>query len=181
MAQTAARGLNGRQLFAGGPTITATVLQPSAVANRAQMEWLGEGGEYGEGMTTDAGVKGGQWATDDGEMSLIDVLNNSPGAVPLPYELRPVTEIEGLQSRPGVPDDEGPVETAVSRRSTMEPINAAWGKRLEDGSMVYPESRISEFCDQWNCMEHGDGLSGTVMFSPTGNIRIVQDMQPPPK
>ena len=109
---------------------------------------------------------------------MIDVLNNSPAVVPLPYELRPVAEIEGLQSRPGVPDDEGPVETALSRRSTMEPINAAWGKRLEDGSMVYPESRISEFCDQWNCMEHGEGLSGSVMFSPTGNIRIVQGMAP---
>ena len=46
-AETAARGLNGRQLFAGGPTITATVLQPSAVANRAQMEWLDDGGGYG--------------------------------------------------------------------------------------------------------------------------------------
>ena len=126
----------------------------------------------------DAGVQGGHRAADDGDMSLIDVLNNSPGARPLPYELRLVTEIEGLQSRPGVPDDDGPVETAVSRRSTVEPINAAWGKRLEDGSMVYPESRISEFCDQWNAMDHGVGLSGSVIFSPTGNIRIVQDMAP---
>ena len=177
-AETAARGLNGRQLFAGGPTITATVIQPSAVANRAQMEWLDDGGEYGEGMTTDADANGGQWAAGDGEMSLTDVLNSSPDVRALPYELRPVTEIEGLQSRPGVLDGDGPVESAVSRRSTMEPINAPWGRPLEDGSMVYPESRISEFCDQWNCMEHGEGLSGSVMFSPTGNIRIVQDMQP---
>ena len=53
--------------------------------------------------------------------------------------------------------------------------------RKMNGTLVFPESRISEFCDQWQCMDRGEGLSGSVMFSPTGNIRIVQDMQPPPK
>ena len=88
----------------------------------------------------------------DENVSLTDLLNST--SVEIPYELRPVAEIEGPQSRPGVPDDEGPVDTAVSRRSAVEPISAAWGKRLEDGSMVYPESTISEFCDQWNAMDH---------------------------
>ena len=100
---------------------------------------------------------------DDENVSMDElraVLGSTTAVTSIPYELRPVGEIEGSQSRPGVPGDEGPVDTAVSRRSTVEPINAGWGRRLEDGSMVFPESRISEFCDQWNCMDHGAGLEG---------------------
>ena len=181
-AATAARGLNGRQLVASGPTITATVLQPSATANRAQLQWSMEGGDHDGGVMTDAGAGGGQWAMDDENVSMDElraVLGSTTAVTSIPYELRPVGEIEGSQSRPGVPGDEGPVDTAVSRRSAVEPINAGWGRRLEDGSMVFPESRISEFCDQWNCMDHGAGLEGHVVFSRDGNIRIIQDLKSP--
>ena len=182
MAATAARGLNGRQLVASGPTITATVLQPSATANRAQLQWSMEGGDHDGGVMTDAGTEGGQWAMDDENVSMDELramLGSTNAVTSIPYELRPVGEIEGSQSRPGVPGDEGPVDTAVSRRSAVEPINAGWGRRLEDGSMVFPESRISEFCDQWNCMDHGAGLEGHVVFSRDGNIRIIQDLKSP--
>ena len=58
----------------------------------------------------------------------------------------------------------------------MEPVNEAWGDRLEDGSLVVPESRMNAICDQWQSLDRGDGLSGYVQFSPNGNVSIVQNM-----
>ena len=116
----------------------------------------------------------------EGDVSLRDMLNAgvADGSIPaIPYELRPVGEIENSRSQPGVPGDEGLVSSVVSRRAAVEPAGVAW-TRLEDGSLMYPESRMNDFCDQWTSLDHGDGLNGTVIFSPDGNIRIVQEMSP---
>ena len=99
------------------------------------------------------------------------------GPVPTNYELRPVGEIEDSRSQPGVPGDEGPVGSVVSRRAAAEPANAAWGRRLEDGSLLLPESRMNDICDQWQSLDRGVGTA-TVQFSPNGNVQIVQNMTP---
>ena len=56
---------------------------------------------------------------DDENVSMDELramLGSTNAVTSIPYELRPVGEIEGSQSRPGVPGDEGPVDTAGLHR-----------------------------------------------------------------
>ena len=172
-AEAAVRALAGRTLVSGGPAISASVVTQTATANRAQVDWTGMTDDADGGTMGTSSVGGGMWTLgNDG--SLEEVLDAAPS---IPYELlRPEGEIENSRSQPGVPGDEGFAGAMVSRRAMMEPADAAWGRRLEDGSLVLPESRMNDICDQWQSLDRGDGLSGYVQFSPNGNVSIVQNM-----
>ena len=163
----------GKTLVSGGPAISASVVTQTATANRAQVDWMGMTDDADGGTMGTSSVGGGMWTLgNDG--SLEEVLDAAPS---IPYELlRPEGEIENSRSQPGVPGDEGFAGAMVSRRAMMEPADAAWGRRLEDGSLVLPESRMNDICDQWQSLDRGDGLSGYVQFSPNGNVSIVQNM-----
>ena len=164
-AKAAVRALAGRTLVSGGPTISASVVTPTATANRAQVEWMG---------VTDAADGGAMVAYDGSLEEVLDAVDSS-----VPYELlRPGGEIENSRSQPGVPGDEGTAGAAVSRRAMMEPADETWGGRLEDGSLMVPESRMNDICDQWQSLDRGAGLNGYVQFSQNGNVRIVQNMAP---
>ena len=178
-AETAARALNGRFLVPGGPAISASVVTHAATANRAQVDWMSGTNDVDGGTMANLGPTGNTWSPE-GDVSLRDMLNAGvdDGSIPgVPVEMRPLMEIEDSRSQSGVSGDEGPVGSVVSRRAAAEPAGVAW-TRLEDGSLMYPESRMNDFCDQWQSLDHGEGLHGNVIFSADGTIRIVQEMRP---
>ena len=165
----------GKTLVSGGPAISASVVTQTATANRAQVDWMGMTDDADGGTMGTSSVGGGMWTLgNDG--SLEEVLEAAPS---IPYELlRPEGEIENSRSQPGVPGDEGIAGAVVSRRAMMEPADETWGERLEDGSVMVPESRMNDICDQWQSLDRGAGLNGYVQFSRNGSVQIVQNMAP---
>ena len=178
-AEAAARALTGKTLVSGGPAISASVVTQTATANRAQVGWMGGTDEADGGTMVNFSPTSSTWSPE-GDVSLHDMLNAGAddGSIPgIPVEMRPLREIEDSRSQSGVSGDEGPVGSLVSRRAAAEPADAAWGRRLEDGSLLLPESRMNDICDQWQSLDRGVGTA-TVQFSPNGNVQIVQNMAP---